>query len=389
MDNIVTIFELADILIENASYDCPMDIGSISEHIAHRYNINESDVKAQTERILSEYLDVPLVLGIALRQRCDGYYVDLPFSETDIVILRSMLLSVPYCERWQINELYRRLDNFLPFYMRDESSGVLTGAEKYSGSFYENMTAIIQALYPVHGDIRKIRFEYCEYNESLELEPRISAFDGNSIRTVDPIKIVCVNNFFYLVAFYCAGDEIRFINYRIDRMKNVVCTDVPAERFEAHMSEKRKYILDLKRNMEHGMRVAKQEHRIYHEPNDDISALDEARRIDNNGFNLGEYIYRSKIMYTDKMVDRVRVRLDKRSLNGVVDLYGFDIDVRPFDEKTLLVDIHNVTEITIIKWAMQFGEAVEVLEPLELRTTILEKLSQLTEKYRKGVADGD
>lgn len=32
-------------------------------------------------------------------------------------------------------------------------------------------------------------------------------------------------------------------------------------------------------------------------------------------------------MYTDKMVDRVKAKLDRRALNGVIDLFGFDIDV--------------------------------------------------------------
>lgn len=161
--------------------------------------------------------------------------------------------------------------------MRDSSNVVyINTAGKYNGTFYENMTQILKALYPVSGEVRKISFEYCEYNEKLELEPRVSRMDGSVIRMAYPLKVVCVNNFFYLVTFYLKGDEVGFINYRIDRMKNVKCTDISAQRFEEHLSEQRKYILELKRSIDKGRHVAKAENRIYQEPIDDITALDEA-----------------------------------------------------------------------------------------------------------------
>ena len=189
--------------------------------------------------------------------------------------------------------------------------------------------------------------------------------------------------------FAVRDGDISFINYRIDRMKNVECADTPAEPFEEHISEQRRYILELKRSIENGRREAKLRGIIYHEPNCDISDLDDTRRIDSNGFNLGEYIFRSRIMYTDKMADRVRIKLDRNALGGVIDLFGFDIDVSPLYDKSLTADIQNVTETTVIKWALQYSESVEIMEPASLRSALAEKIARLTEKYRQGDTDGE
>ena len=379
MKDIVAVHRITEYLIENGSYDVPLS----SEDISHHFR-DTVDVK----RILDEFTDRSMILGVTIRRRANGYYADLPFSETDVVVLRTMLLSLPYCERWQAVELAKRLDAFLPEKKRENNEEVYADLGKYNGTFYENMTSILKALYPANGGIRKLRFEYCEYNDRLELEPRISRYDGTAIRTVDPIKVVCVNNLFYLVVCYYKDGEVKFINYRIDRMKSVECTDVPAMKYEDCLSEQGKYVLALKRSMDKGRREAKAEGRIYHEPNDDATALDEAHRIDSNGFNLREYINKSKIMYTDKMVDVVKVKLDRHSINGMIDLFGFDIDVAPLDEEYVTVYIHNVTETTIVKWAMQFCEAVEVLEPLALRETVRQKVAMLLEKYKGGESNG-
>ena len=395
MKDIITIYDIINYLIENSSYDMPVKTEVIYDHFVRKAGLSETEVKTAFSDIISEYLNCPLVLGIAVREKVNGYYVDLPFSETDIAVLRSMLLSLPYCERWQTSELMKRLNGFLPHYMRDETDVIHTNSEKYNGTFYENMTEILKALYPVPDNkneeycIYKIDFEYCEYNDSLQLEARASHTDGSIIRTANPLKIICMNNFFYLVAFYYNGSEVKFINYRIDRMKNVKCTDIPAEKFEDYISEKRKYILDLKRNIDKGKKTAVEENRIYHEPNDDIAVLDEARRIDNNGFNIGEYLHRSKIMYTDKMIDRVSAKVDRKSLNGIIDIFGFDIDVYPYDEKYLTVYIHNVTETTVIKWALQFYESAQVTAPAELCTKIASVIASLAEKYEHGGSSND
>ena len=389
MDSVTALCELVNILVENASYDCPASADKIAGLLTGGGDAPDAGAKERAESLLEKYLDKPLILGIALRKKDGGYYAELPFAETDIVMLRSMLLNMPYCERWQLSQIYGRLEEFLPSYMRDGDSLIHTSSEKYRGTFYDNISGIVKALYPADGVIRKLCFDYCEYGPSLELVPRISKKSGTSKRTVDPIKVVCANSFFYLVTFVAEEEKIQFINYRIDRMKNVECTDTPAELFEEHISEKRRYILDLKRSIEEGRRAAKRRGIIYSEPNYDISDLDDTRRIDGNGFNLSEYIFRSKIMYTDTMVDRVRVKLDRNSLGGVIDLFGFDIDVYPLDDKTVMVDIHNVTEMTVIKWALQFSEQVEIMEPAPLRSALAEKAAQLTEKYRQGDTDGE
>ena len=55
--------------------------------------------------------------------------------------------------------------------------------------------------------------------------------NGNTERIVNPIRLMWVNGFYYLVTMNICGFPSRPIykNYRVDRMKDVVCLDIPAE----------------------------------------------------------------------------------------------------------------------------------------------------------------
>lgn len=395
----MTVYDIVDRLIKKSSYNDPITAERICSFFP------DSDRNAVIG-LLEENVGKPLVLGASIRQKGAGYYAELPFSETDIVILRSAILSLPYCERRQTAAITEHLNDFLPEYMREYSDNFQTGSEPYSGTFYDNLFSIIKALYPVPGEngtstAKKVSFEYYEYNEYAELvayRKKEKIHQGKN-----PLKIICMNNFFYLVTYYWNDEtnKIGFINYRIDRMKNVVCTDDDVDSFADYLRKERQELLRLKERIDKERNDAHNADRIYFEPKSDPIYLDVSQRIDDRGFNVGEYIQRSKWMFTDRKYDSAVIRVKKIFMNTIVDTFGFNIDVITSDgdtagnnEAQATLRVYNVSETSLINLALQFPGLAEVIsaeindprhdnDHKPIRTLISEKISRLSEIYSK------
>lgn len=158
----------------------------------------------------------------------------------------------------------------------------------------------------------KIKFDYMEYREDLELHKR-----REKKFTVNPYSMVFTNEHYYLVGVLCYQKTVSM--YRIDRMKNIEITDYELDKHE-------------------------------------------------DGFNPEKEAAAATYAYAG-VPERIEMLTDYKNLGAIVDKFGTDLWVTKQDDGRLKVSL-TAAPAGIKYWAMQYLEEVEIIRPVSLREEI-------------------
>ena len=90
---------------------------------------------------------------------------------------------------------------------------------------------------------------------------------------------------------------------------------------------------------------------------------------------MAEHIY----MFSDRPIP-VTFRAKHTVVDAVIDWFGRDVKFSNADEETVDARV-TVNEQAMLYWAMQYGDHVEVLEPIALRERICAAAQRIREKY--------
>lgn len=331
-----------------------------------KYDVFQSNasVKKQVRRLLDKYINRHILFGTYIRASSytsdsnkQVYYAETIFNEMQINILRNSLSVYSYAETGETAEMITKLNGLTNLYNREEYNPQLVSAVKYPGTYYRNLSEITKALSSVKAmpknsvltkeqqkmhfeeydriyskNINKLSFRYCAYNENKQLTVR-PAKDGE-IRIVNPVKLMWVNGFYYLVT-YCPNenDKPSYINYRVDRMIDVKCLGE-----EAVLPDK---------------------------------------------FSPDEYKYENPVMYTRREKCReIVIRCKTAVINNAIDTFGFNIDIEKTEkENGVIIKLSDVSPDGVKMWALEYGYGAEVISPESLREDIAEAVKKLSEMY--------
>ncbi|MCI7766907.1 MAG: WYL domain-containing protein [Oscillospiraceae bacterium] len=292
------------------------------------------------------------------------YYAQGPLTDSQVRILRDAVIVYPFAEEKETGKIVNALNKLTPVYNRETYDLSKINAVKYTGEYYRNIEEIHKALSPKQygtgpeksrkSDLKQndyeekmqkkpvtqIRFRYCEYNEKKELIPKKLKYPNQGetdleIRRVNPVKLMWANGYYYLVGFYKnkKGEEY-YINYRVDRMKDVECTSDPAE------------------------------------------------LPDPQKFDLYKYKFSNPVMYSGSK-HSVRLLCEKWLMNNIIDTFGFDVIVNQTEDDKLLVDLLQVSYDGVMMWALEYWSGCEILEPPELRSKMQEAAESLGSMYKR------
>lgn len=337
-------------------------------------NVNES-VRLQLKRILDTYIDKEFILGIAIKSsnitrsskdKC--YYVTMPFSDTEIILLRDAISVFPYAEFKKTEHIVDGLNKLTNIRNRVPYTPEAVYADKFRGSYYQNLKEILKAFHTDDGKLKKVSFVYCRYNHKKELEEKPLA-DGNTRRTVDPVKVMWANGYYYLVTFYInKNGELKYINYRIDRMKDAKCLLTDAEPLSKHLVKREATVYNTRMDGTDGKRL-------------DPKLIEETKRIDDRGFSVGKYRYSHPVMHTGDMLPEVVIRMKEFLMNNAIDTFGFEFLVKKEQDGYLTITLSNVSASGVKMWALEYGDNCEVLEPPSLRKAMASTAEKLARKY--------
>lgn len=176
---------------------------------------------------------------------------------------------------------------------------------------------------------------YCS-DCGIDGEPKIRRDSNRKEKqyTVNPYQIISKNGHSYLI---CNLPEYHDLtHFRIDRIKDCRKTDVPSRS------------LRMLKGFETGIR-------------------------------LSEYIKSHPNLWSG-VPTHITFQCKQYMMNDVADSFGTDIHIEELPDDMMKVHVY-ASESSMLHWAVQFADAVEVLSPASLRKQIAETLRNAFKKY--------
>ncbi len=215
----------------------------------------------------------------------------------------------------------------------------------------KNLEIIRKAIESENGIGKKIAFHFNGYNEKKELVPRRKP-SGEKMRYVaNPYYVILYNGKYYLVCSVEPYDDVAF--YRIDLMSDIT------DKTKASVLNNEKLVSEIRR------------------PKRQVKGLP----VEWNDTIASEFQSEHMYMFFGKSC-RIRLKLDKDRYTLLHDYFGDRYTfIKHMDDRWDEVEVICVPK-AMESWVLQCSDYVEVLEPLELRESILEKCRRLLERYQ-------
>lgn len=188
-----------------------------------------------------------------------------------------------------------------------------------------NLIENIKKLHIALADKKSIAFHYGRYNEKKRFVLK------NKDYLAIPKEIVYNQDKYYLIALDVNSD-LAIRHYRLDRMKDI------------ELGDKHKHI----------------------------------EKINMSGFDI-----RTFDMFSSEVAEMVTMRVHKDLLDLMIERFGVKVSIRPdFDNEDKII-VHQEMGISLglIRWILQQGSKVEILEPQHLREQVKDEIIQMLRYY--------
>ena len=261
----------------------------------------------------------------------DWYYVH-EFENGELrLLIDSVLLTDGLSKNDRIS-LIHRLEGLSSKYFRSEIS-------KIDMDIYGKVKnkAIIMTLEDIGGAIadgKQISFHYCDCGLDGELHYKLDSNGKEKQYTVNPYQIISQNGHSYLICNLPQYDNLS--HFRIDRIKDCKKLDTPLKP------------LRMLKGFETGIR-------------------------------LSEYIKSHPNLWSGEPV-HITFQCKQYMMNDVADSFGTDLRIEVLPDDMMKVHVY-ASESSMLHWAIQFTDAVEVLSPQGLRKQIAKTLRNALKKY--------
>jgi len=260
------------------------------------------------------------------------WYMVRDFSDAELRLLIDSLLFSKHIPYNQCKELIDKLKGLSNTYFDAKVKHIRNLPENMPSN--KQLFLTIEILDEAISKCRQVSFTYNEYGTDKKLHPRRN--DEGEIREyiINPYQIVATNGRYYLICNYDKYDNVS--NYRLDRITDIKLLDSPVK------------------------------------PMKKLAGLEK-------GLNLPKHMAEHIYMLVGKSVP-VMFRAQSYIAGQIIDWFG--TDVRFSNDNGDTVDVHvNVNEQAMVFWALQYGEHMEILEPVGLREKVKDVAMEIVGKY--------
>lgn len=183
-------------------------------------------------------------------------------------------------------------------------------------------------------DGRQVSFHYFDCGIDGKLKEKLDSNGKKKLYTVNPYQIVSRNGHSYLICNLPEHDDLT--HFRIDRIKGCVKNDEPATQ----------------------LRTLK-----------GFSA----------GIRLSDYIKTHPNLWSGTP-EHISFQCKRYMMNDIADSFGTNNRIETLPDDMIRVHV-EASEASMLHWAIQFADEVEVLSPKSLRKQIAETLRNALKKY--------
>ena len=255
---------------------------------------------------------------------CTGWYIQPEFDDSELRLLIDSLLFSKNIPHTQCKQLIDKLVGLSNIYFNKKVNHICNLPENRPEN--KELFYTIDVLDDAISQNKKVAFIYNVYGADKKLHPR-----REEEYIVSPYQMVATNGRYYLICNSDKHDNLS--NYRIDLITNIRILD-----------DMRKPIKDLSEDM-------------------------------NLPKHMAEHIY----MFNGKSI-RAKFKAQQNIIGQVIDWFGNDVKFTKISDEEYMAEV-TVNENAFYFWAIQYGEYVEVIEPVEIRKKIAEAITAMKEKY--------
>ena len=258
---------------------------------------------------------------------CTDWHFEHSFSTSELRLIIDSLIFSKNVRNKQCKQLVKKLGGLSSKYFKNSLKHIYALSENNSDC--KQLFYTIDVLSEAIETRKQVEFKYNSYGTDKKLHPRKNNEGRDWRYLINPYRLAAVNGRYYLICNYDQYDNIS--NYRVDRITDIKLLDTPAK------------------------------------PAPDKLSIEEY---------LNEHFY----MFSGGSVT-TRFKAEKIVLNDIIDWFGTDINISDADENHIIVTA-RVNQNAMYKWAIQYCEYVEVLEPVGLREKVMAALNISMERYK-------
>lgn len=259
-------------------------------------------------------------------------YYDHPFLNGELRLLIDSVLLTDGLPKKDRVSLINRLESLSSKYFHSEISKI--DMDIYGTIENKQIILTLEEIGSAIAEGTQVTFYYSDCG--IDGEPKIRRDSNGKEKqyTVNPYQIISKNGHSYLI---CNLPEYHDLtHFRIDRIKDCRKTDAPSRS------------LRMLKGFETGIR-------------------------------LSEYIKSHPNLWSGTPT-HITFQCKQYMMNDVADSFGTDIHIEELPDDMMKVHVY-ASESSMLHWAVQFADAVEVLSPASLRKQIAETLRNAFKKY--------
>lgn len=334
------IMNILDILRRYSDAEHRLSQKEIIDLLQSEYDM-EADRKA-VKRNLMNLIDAGYHLEYTEKTRCgrDGeeesiyteWYLEREFSDAELRLLIDSLLFSKHIPYSQCKELIEKLEGLSNRYFRSKVRHIRNLPEdqpKNAELFYT-----IEILDEAIEKNRKVQFHYADFGTDKKLHLRCDGIGEPRRYLVNPYQMVATNGRYYLIGNTDKYDNVS--HYRLDHIRDIVISDVPAKPREKV------------RGLERGLDLPK---------------------------HMAEHIY----MFSGES-GRITLQTSPDMAGELIDWFGSGVVFT--DETETSVIAHVTANLRAMRfWVLQYAPYVTVLGPERLVETVKEDLKKALSQY--------
>lgn len=314
-------------ILEKYSDECkPLTQKRIVELLDMEYNMHcdRRSVKSNLMSLKEMDYDINLKNGIFIRR---------DFEEAELRMLIDSVLFSKNISRSQAKRLIDKLKNLGSNQFTAKVTHIANLPE-LQHSDNPRVMVNLDVLNDAISRNKKVSFIYNRYNSKLKLQPRKA-----EPYIVSPYQMAATNGRYYLICNTDGHENIS--HYRIDKM-----TDV--------------------KMLKEG-----------------IKPKHEIAEFIGGSFNLPQHMAEHIYMFGGESI-WIKFWTPEFMIDTLVDWFGKDFKILRNEDEKFLINV-KVNETAIKFWAMQYGEFVEIVEPVRLREIIRETAENIMSKHSTAV----
>ncbi|EFV77903.1 WYL domain-containing protein [Cytobacillus oceanisediminis] len=327
LDNKQRMLKLMEILREQTDEENEYTLDDITECFKKEYGpdvkLNKNSLRDDIEHLIEAKFDITINQEKEGMPKFYSHQYRL-FELYELRMLIDAVASARFITKDETKQLIRKIKKLTSLHHAKKlHNEILIDSSVKSESKLVRLA--INDLHEAISERRIVTFQYGRYNLNKEF---VLSHNGGQYR-VKPLALTWVNDFYYLIAYYFAKEEIR--HYRIDRLRNVNIT----------------------------------EEQFAYEP-----------------FDVSRYVSSTFHMYAGSE-EWIKIRFHNDLINVIIDKFGRDADIRKLDENYFVLTAKAIVSDGLVKWLLNWGNQAKVLSPSSLIDQVTNEIRNMMSVYEK------